>query len=86
MEQRAHAPLSDATPPCKVCATKHFTAWREHLTALKNEVYRTRKRAAKVNNRAPNFQSNSCPHAVRLVAWAKNNKLQLRRGLNVYFL
>ena len=47
MQQHAHTPSSNATPPCKVCDTKHFTAWREHLTALKNEVYRRRKRAAK---------------------------------------
>ena len=41
---------------------------------------------SKDDNRAPNILSNSCPHAVTLVAWAKINKLQLRRGLNVYFL
>ena len=47
MEQHAHAPSSDTTPPCKVCDTKHFTAWREHLTALKSEAHRRRKRSAK---------------------------------------
>ena len=47
MEQRAHTPSSDATPPCKVYDTQHFNAWREHLTALKSEVYRRRKRLAK---------------------------------------
>ena len=56
MEQRAHAaPSSKTTPPCKFCATKHFTVWREHLTALKCEVYRRRQRAAKTTTAHQTF-------------------------------
>ena len=56
------------------------------LDCLEKRGSQQEKTRSKVDNCAPNFQSNSCPHAVRLVARTKINKLQLRRGLNVYFL
>ena len=57
-------------------------AWRKKALFFEHRTAKSTMTALE-DEHAPNFQPNSCPRAVRLVAWPKCNKLQLRRGLNV---